>query len=532
MPAFQIRDLPRLMRENRRNTLVAFARDGAKSQRTHAEVYQDVCACVAHLRAQGFRLGADARLLVCGEPGYAWLLAALACLYTGTELVALPETLNDEEVQASLAGMPVEQALLDDKFMPCRAFADVHRQPLAFSPETLLSYACVEDFEHSPRAQLIAFTSGSTAGAKLKMFRVDLESSAHFIDSFTRIFGLTHDDLWLVCHSFSHIVHLEYVLGGLGWGYDVALTDVLRLLTTGARLQPSVLVTVPSVYEQLAQLIRRRQALQHDDEAQIAALLEQRWQRHLQGEASTLLPEAAAVIGSRIKMMLIGAAPSAASLKQYLLSVGLPVFEGYGLSELNMVACNTPQRRRHGSVGPLWPELEARIDDEGVLCVRPQFHRTDAYLNVDAEENAATFMADGWVNTGDLAEIDDGFIHIVGRKKEIIVSSGGKNINAAAIEARLREISGVAHALVYGDRRPFLTAVFAPHAGAAPPSEHALREALDAINRNAPMHERVLAFVRLEHALDVESGLLTRSGKPRRQVIEQRMQRDIQACYE
>lgn len=530
MPFFSMHDLPMLMRDNHRNTLTTFSKDGGRRRITYAQVHRDTCAAITYLREHSKHFGPDARVIVSGAPNYDWLIAGLACLFIGAELVALPETLTNEEVGVSLAGLDVNLALLDERLLAYDSLSATARLPLNGLTEHIATSA-IANVERSPRMRVVAFTSGSTANAKLKMFRIDMESTSHFIDNFTSIFGLTHDDVWAVCHSFSHIVHFEYVLGGLGWGYDLVITDVLRLLTNGTTLQPSVLVTVPSVYEQLAQQIRRRCTQSGLDNAALEQLFEQRWQRHAAGEELELMPQAAAVIGGRLKMMLIGAAPSALSLKRFLLAAGLPVFEGYGMSEVNMIACNTPARSRFGSVGPMWPGIQSRIDDEGVLCVRPSFHRSDAYLNSTAEDNASTFTADGWVCTGDLAEIENGFVKIMGRKKEILISSGGKKINVASIESRLREVPGVGHALVFGDRRPYLVAIFAPEAGRLLPEEAALRQAINAINQTLPNHERLLGFVRLGAPLDIQSGLLTRSGKPRRQVIEQRLADEIGRCY-
>ena len=234
------------------------------------------------------------------------------------------------------------------------------------------------------------------------------------------------------------------MLGGLGWGYDVALTDVVNVLMNGAQLRPSVLVTVPSVYEQLANQIRRRFPKSGARAEELERLLQQSLV-DAKGDLvrRPIIPEAVSVVGDRLKMMLIGAAPSSVALQGFLMKIGLPLFEGYGMSETNMIACNTPGHARAGTVGRAWPGVEMRLDEEGVVQVMLNFRRSDQYLNISKEENVKTFMREGWINTGDLGEIEDGFLRIVGRKKEIIITSGGKNVNAAAIEAQLRDIPRV-----------------------------------------------------------------------------------------
>jgi long-chain acyl-CoA synthetase len=514
-------DLPARMRGNLDNVLTHGASTVPLRRRRYAEVYTDACAAVDLVRRAGGRLGPEHRAVVTGGPSYAWLLAALACLFTGTELVALPETLDEREAAASLQGLPVDLVFADEPLASHACFEGLPRIALAGLPERAAQHRG-PDIIHGSPATVIAFTSGSTSITKLKSFRVDLGSTAAFADAFTGAFGLGHDSLWLVCHSLSHIVHLEYVLGGLWWGYDVALVDVLRLLMNGAELRPSVLVTVPSVYEQLASRIRRARAKRASQVAARSRPSEPR---------PALTEEAIAVIGDRIEVMVIGAAPSSAPLQHELLAAGLPLFEGYGMSELGMIACNVPGHARVGTVGRAWPGVDLRVDPDGTVLARLRHPRATSYLNVPSSQSAETFLADGWVDTGDLGELEGGCLRIVGRKKEIIITAGGQNVNAAAIEARLREIPGVGHVLVTGDRRPFLVAIVAPGPDAPLPDDEALRAAIAMKNRGLPPHEHVLDVVRLATPLDVESGLLTRSGKPRRRVVAERYEREIASCY-
>jgi len=356
------RELPARLRNNLHNVLVHGASTVPLRRRRHAEVWADACAVIDLVRNAGGDLGPARRAVVAGPPSYDWLLAALACLFTGTELVALPETLGEADAAASLRGLPVDLVLADAPIATFACLADRPRvglQGLARRAEAHHGPA----IDVAPPASLVAFTSGSTSGAALKSFRVDLRSTAAFIEAFTAQFDLHHDDCWLVCHSFSHIVHLEYVLGGLLWGYDVAIVDVLRLLMNGAELRPSAVVTVPSVYEQLAQRIRRMQAKRGTPSPAPADAASP--------ERRPLSPEAIAVVGDRIKVMVIGAAPSAAPLQRFLLDAGLPLYEGYGMSENFAYShTNRPGDVRVGTVGRVAPGVEQRIDDNGEILVR------------------------------------------------------------------------------------------------------------------------------------------------------------------
>jgi long-subunit acyl-CoA synthetase (AMP-forming) len=520
MPTFRLQQLASLMRGHERRRLTFTRRVGGGTvtcHRSFPEVYDDVCATIAHLRRHGLTLAPGGRAVVAGPGGYDWLLAALACLVSGVEVVALPETLSDAEATESLAGLSLDGAVVDERIAAFSALQSLPRCPLA-GLDALPRASPLPVLGEAPFG-LIAFTSGSTARAKLKSFRIAADSTAAFTDAFVATFGLEHDDLWLVCHPFSHIVHFEYVLGGLGWGYDVALADPLRAVMSGAELRPSVLVAVPGVYEQMAALIRRRGS----NGAPSA---------HPQPAAGPRRPTAAAqsVVGDRMKAMIIGAAPSSLDLKRYLLSEGLPLFEGYGMSETNMITCNTPARASFGTVGPAWPGVDVNLDEDGVVVARPHVERTSRYLNGDAGDKE-TFLPGGWVHTGDLGRMDDGLLTIVGRQKELIVTKGGKKINVASIEARLREIPGVGHALVYGEGQSFLVAVLAPGPDAPLGDRREVFERVQAINATLSSHERVVDFIATDDPLSVESGLLTRSGKPRRAVVADRFAGAIAALY-
>lgn len=528
-PSFDLRQLPSILRHNTRNRVTYFREDGTERARSFAEVDADARRVLARLRASGLRMDPGARAVIAGQSGYPWLLAALACLFAGVEIVALPETLGAEDAACSLASLACDFALTDARMDGHPVFAALPRvrlEGLGSLPED----APPAEVDRCPRWSIVAFTSGSTSSARLKSFRIAPDSTAAFIDAFTATFGIEPTDLWLVCHPFTHIVHFEYVLGGLGWGYDIALCDPVRVVLNGAALRPSVLVSVPSVYEQIANQIRRRLPKSGARRDEITRLLEE---DVVAGQVSSpLWPEAAAVLGDRLKVLIIGAAPSSSALRRFLQVVGLPLFEGYGMSETNMIACNHPRRSRPGSVGPIWPGVEVSLTDEGVVLARPTVQRTGEYLNVSPQENAETFLAEGWVSTGDLGRIEDDCLFVTGRKKEIIVSDSAKKINVASIEARLRDISGVGQALVFGDRRPFLVAVFAPPPDAALPPSEEIRAQLHPINAQLPYHERLLDFLRLEEPFTVENGLLTRSGKARRLVVAERFGGAIARLYD
>ena len=533
VPAWRLEELPQLLEANRLNRVSHFNEDGTLIYYSFPEVRNHAIVALNHIITLGVSLHHGARCAIMGPAGYDWLVAALACIFGGLEIVAVPENLTDSEVLLLLATLPLDVAILSREYHAYEAYEKVPKvsmNNLAEGPKEPL-------IPLQPRLSVVAFTSGSTAATKLKAFRIDHQSIETFIDTFTQVFGLRHEDVWVICHPFSHIVHFEYALGGLAWGYDVTIADTLRVVLHGSTLRPSILITVPSVYEQLALQIRKRLP-----KCGVRSQLIQ-WLLALPPNTSTkslarlwgplLLPEIRQVLGDRMKVMIIGAAPSNTELRRFFALAGIPVYEGYGMSETQMLSCNVPGCDRFDTVGQAWPGVELGVLADKTLMARLRFRRTNAYLNVSGSDNSATFQEDGWIDTGDLGEIDrSGFLRIIGRKKEIIITNRGKNVNPASLEAKLSMIPGVAHGFVFGNNKPFLIAILAPASTPLDSSIHRVAaEHLARINNDLGVYERIINFRMLTEPLSEQNGLLTRSGKPRKAAIENRFHGEIEELY-
>ena len=452
------------------------------------------------------------------------------------EIVAIPESLEDSEVQASLQDLTLDFVATETKFADYEAFKGLPRLDLDSLLESITTIDSIPEPPEEGGFSLIAFTSGSTSTAKVKSFRVSPDSTELFINTFAQVYGFTRDENWVVCHPFSHIVHFEYVLGGLCWGYNVTITDPLSLVLKAAELKPTILVTVPGVYEQIVGLIKSKLPKSGPRKALIEKLLKQPISEETRLLARKLqpilMPEINELLGDQLKVMIFGAAPSTKELKRTLILLGLPVYEGYGMSETNMLTCNLPNTYRYNTVGPVWPGVELRLSEKGVVQAKLQCQRTSGYLNIPAEENARTFLGEGWIDTGDIGEIEDGFLSIIGRVKELIITNRGKNVNPAPIELKLKEIEGVEHALVFGNNKPFLVAVLAPHQANLPSLPDRIAAAVTAINKNLPIEEQIRDYLLLKEPFTEANGLLTRSGKSRRALVEERFTSELQELYE
>ncbi len=261
------------------------------------------------------------------------------------------------------------------------------------------------------------------------------------------------------------------------------------------------------------------------------------------------LAQVAALFGPRRKLALVGAAPIDPDVLEFFDACGVTVLEGYGMTESCAAATlNPPGAPRFGTVGRMLPGSEVKVAPGGEVLLRGP-HVSPAY-HQRAEATAETF-ARGWLHTGDLGSLSaDGYLTLTGRKKELIVTSSGKNVSPASVENALREIRWVAEAVVYGDRRPYLVCMLTLEPEAVPeladrfgiPAEldsvahdervhELLQEEVDRTNRRFARAEQVKRFEILGRDLTQASGELTPTMKVKRAVVYERYARFFDELY-
>jgi long-chain acyl-CoA synthetase len=220
-------------------------------------------------------------------------------------------------------------------------------------------------------------------------------------------------------------------------------------------------------------------------------------------------------LGGRIRVAASGAAPLGADLARFYAAIGMPLIEGYGLTEGGVVCLNPVDRPKSGSIGKKMPGVELRLAPDGELLVNSPTLFSGYYQDPAATE---AVLRDGWLYTGDIAEIDaEGYVYITGRKKELIVSSNGKKIYPARIELLFKTEPIINQVVLIGDRLPYVTAlvtVNATEAAASPEAE--VKKAVARVNRQLAPFEQIRKFRVIEREFSIEAGELTPTMKVRR----------------
>ena len=254
--------------------------------------------------------------------------------------------------------------------------------------------------------------------------------------------------------------------------------------------------------------------------------------------------------GGRLKYFISGGAPLDKLINEFMWVIGIPTFEGYGLTETSpAVTLNSPWKIRFGSVGTPLPGTEVKLADDGELLVRGPL-LMQGYFK--APEETERVMQDGWLKTGDIARIDeDGYVYIIDRKKEIIITAGGKNIAPQPLENVLRMDKYISQAFVYGDRKPYLVAILTPNLERL--IQMAQQEGLDyldmedlvtneqvqrryayrlqRINDKLPSYQTIKKFILLPRDFSVDGEELTPTLKLKRKVITAKYQDRIERLY-
>jgi long-chain acyl-CoA synthetase len=365
-----------------------------------------------------------------------------------------------------------------------------------------------------------------------------------------------------LAHAYALLIQLvNFDLGTTIAYYGGDTTQIVQELN---EVHPTYLPSVPRIFEKIYTLALGSQPPEVQEKMRAAASLGVKvrdMQAHGEEVPAELLApfneadeqlfkNVRAIFGGRLRQAVSGAAPIAKEILEFFYGCGVPVLEGYGMTETATVATySTVEHHRFGSVGRLLPGVEGRIGDDGELLLKGANIFQGYYKNADASFGA---IVDGWLHTGDLGAIDeDGYVFITGRKKDIIITAGGKNLTPANLENDMKQSRWISQAVMHGDRRPYPVMLitldedevvpWAKNEGvdAASIADLAQDErvraliqgVLDEANAKYAQVEQVKKFFILDHDLSQETGELTPTLKVKRNVVYDKYADSFDALY-
>jgi long-chain acyl-CoA synthetase len=532
------------------------------------------------------------RVAIVAESRPEWLFADFAILAAGAVTVPIYPTLAPEQVAYILRDSGVRLAIASndaqvEKLQVAAGLAPGLETVVAMDSATssgharVVPWAEVVDLGHQRMVKewgvakafldaakavtpadlaTIIYTSGTTGEPKgVELTHGNL--AANVAGSQERL-KLEETDVALsilpLCHAFERTAAYLYLSTGVSVIFAESLDTVGRDLLT---VRPTLMTGAPRVFEKLhARVVERGQeagglkrrlfdwAMAVAAEAGRSNGASRSWQWRLADRL--VLGRIRAGVGGRVRFFVSGSAPLRKDLIAIFAGLGAPILEGYGLTETGPVVSVTPPGAiRAGTVGPPLMNVEVRIADDGEVLVRGASVMRAYYQKPDQTAEA---MAGGWLHTGDLGSLDEaGYLAITGRKKELLVTSGGKKIAPAPIEAKLKEHPLVSEVALVGDGRKFIAAMIVPDragvgriAGAEPTSPAALAPLLDradvqqafqaivdAVNAPLAQFERIKKFALVPDEWTIASGVLTPTLKVRRRIVETKYRDMIDRMY-
>jgi long-chain acyl-CoA synthetase len=573
-------------------------RVGAWETVTWAEWARRVRALAALLIARGVERGD--RIAIFGNTREEWVTADVATMLAGAIVVPIYQTLIGEQAAYIMADSDASvlfcedgsyvRRLLDvapervEKLRAIVTFEDTHLRALpegvrskTVSWRTLAAQGEPSGAELaavSARAgavtpsevATILYTSGTTGDPKGVMlthgaFAYETRVLADALEA-------RPDDDQLLFLPMAHVFAKILFACSLRVGSCLTFAEsLMKALDNAVETNPTFMACVPRLYEKIHAVAGEKAAEKGVVKKKVfdwatavgveCARIEERGGRVTGGLAvqrryadKLVLRQIRQLFGARLRVAISGGAPLARELAEWFWGAGVHVVEGYGLTETTAATnLNTPRAYRFGSVGRALPGTEVRTAEDGEVLLRgPNLMR--GYWHREAETREA-IDAEGWFHSGDIGAIDaDGFLRITDRKKDLLVTAGGKNVAPQNIESLLKQSPWINHAAAFGDRRPYVVALvtldpdamarFARETGrdgdlarlAEDPEVRArVQLEVDAANRRLSQFETVKKFAILPSEFTVESGELTPTLKVRRKVIAERYAKVIDALY-
>jgi long-chain acyl-CoA synthetase len=561
--------------------------DGGWQDVTATEFKDEVTAVAKGLVAAGIEAGD--RVALMSHTRYEWTLIDYAIWVAGAVTVPVYETSSAEQAEWILTNSGARACFVEtaDYEQIIEGFRDQvpalkyvwrieaggsEESPLAGGGRSVSDEVITERASAAKASDVatVIYTSGTTGRPKgCELTHENLLSDVRnaFLGPLT-IIAEEQDPSTLLflplAHVFARIIEVGCIEGGIVLGH---WPDSGTLLPALASFRPTFILAVPRVFEKVyngaeQRAIGERKGAIFGRAARVAIAYSQAMDTP-GGPAFGLRAQHAlfdrlvyaklrAALGGRAHYAVSGGAALTQRLCHFFRGVGVTVLEGYGLTETTAAATvNRPDRNKIGTVGQPLPGVAIKIAEDGEILmsganVFPGYWQNDAATK-------ETFTADGWFRTGDIGELDDeGFLRITGRKKEIIVTAGGKNVAPAVLEDRLRSHALISQTMVVGDGRPFVAALITLDPDALGPWKErhgkpadatvatlrddpdliaAVQEAVDDANKAVSRAESIRKFRILEGDFTQEAGQLTVKLGIRRSVLMKDFAADVEALY-
>lgn len=577
-------------------TAISFKKNGVFISLTYGQFYERVLMLARGLRKAGVKSGD--RVAIFSENRVGWAIsdfgiqaaqaisvpiyatntgdqAAYVINHSGAKVVFVSTRVQYEKLLKVKAHIPgVELVISYEEFLGDRSFPVYTQHQLSEVSQPLSAEdrkSIEEQIDKLTPEDLITiiYTSGTTGVPKGVMLT---QGNMLFdaISALKKLDGLHRRETFLSFLPLSHVLERTggYYAAIVSGSHIAFAENIQKVMENVAEVQPTTMVSVPRLFEKIysrifenvRQMSKPRQKLFHlaleVGKKYVNAKYVEKTSIGLLGLKYHLLDRLVFAkvrdrFGGKMRFCVCGGAPLDKNINEFMWVMGIPVFQGYGLTETSPAITLSNRREiRFDSVGKALEDTEVKLADDGELLVKGPQVMKGYYRNRKATEES---VVEGWLKTGDIAEIDsEGFVYIVDRKKEIIVTAGGKNIAPQPLENELRLDKYISQAFVFGDKKPYLVALLTPNVERL--IDFARDEKIDyidlealvthsrikdlyasrieSLNNGLPSYETIKKFILLPREFSIEGGELTPTLKLKRREIYRLYKSAIENMYE
>jgi len=600
MYELKFRSIPEMLRENAevydKKIAITYKKDGQYISLSYSHFYERVLMCARGLLKLG--IGKGDKVAILSENRAGWVIADLGILSVGGITVPVYATntaeqaayvINHSEAKIVFVSNKIQydkllavrekishvelvisfERFLGDKLLPVYTLFQLSEISIPITEKEKAETESRIDEVSKDDILTIIYTSGTTGLPKGVMLTHEniLYDAQYGIE---KVKSLSNEETLLSFLPLSHA--LERTVGyyiTLMNGCELAFAESIEKVPENMNeICPTVMVSVPRLFEKIYSRI-------FDNIHQMPAIKRKLAHRALDVGQEYVrrkyitkdLPESLKVkyrfydrlvfrkirkqFGGRMKFFISGGAPLDRTINEFFWVIGMPILEGYGLTETTpAVSINTLDNVKFGSVGTAFEYTEFEVAEDGELMVKSPAVMKGYYR--EEEKTKEMFTADGWLKSGDIAEIDeDGFVFIRDRKKEIIVTAGGKNIAPQPIENEMKLDKYISQAYVHGDKKPYLTALIVPNyerlfefarenklkffdAGDLVKNEKVIelfKSRIEEINANLPKYETIKKINLVPRDFSIAGGELTPTLKLKRRIIYDKYREMIESMY-
>ncbi|OYO25220.1 long-chain fatty acid--CoA ligase [Enemella dayhoffiae] len=558
---------------------------------TYAELGAQVATVAEALLRLGVRHGDRVAIFSANRPE--WTVADLATLLIGGVVVPVYQTSTPRQARHVLGDAGVRVAFVGgaaelERVTSVREELPALEQVISFDPvastgsadgaspgsadvvawDELITAAPVKDPELEQRMAAVTgsdlatiiYTSGTTGDPKGAM--LTHQAFCFEIDAVRELFEIGPEDHSLCFLPLAHALERAWTFVVLRSGaMNTYLADAKTVAEALPQTRPTLMVSVPRLYERVYAIAHQRAAsspakrrifdwaLGVGARAQAADRVSGRLRAELRLADRLVLSGIREALGGQKKVLASGGAPLRREVEEFFHAAGMLISQGYGLTEAApLISFNSPSAFRFGTVGRVVAGGELRIAADGEICYRGPNVMNGYWNRPDASGEA---VVDGWLHTGDIGQIDDdGFLRITDRKKDLLVTAGGKNVAPGPIESELAADPLIEFAVLLGDNRPCLTALLWPSAdevrswassagvgvdGSAPHRSpellEELRRRVAAVSEQLAHHEKIREVAVLPEEPTMENGLVTPTLKLKRRAVEERFGDLVEELY-